>query len=204
MTLSALIALLIASIIVKASPGPGVFATAGHAMINGFSSALCFVGGVMLGDLLYIIAVLLGLAVIAREFNDVFFAIRLIGGGYLIYLGIKAFRSASAPNAALKGAVVGRGKAFLNGLLLTLGNPKVILFYVGLMPTFIDIAVLTPIDMVILCLVLTLDLGCILAIYAFAADRARKLFTSSKATRRMNQGAGAVLAGSGVAVIASS
>jgi len=204
MTIETLIALLIASFVVKLVPGPGVFATAGHSIANGFSSALCFIGGAMLGDLLYIIAVLLGLAVIAREFNDVFFAIRVLGGGYLIYLGIKVFRAANTPVTAQEGRSVDKGKAFLNGLVLTLGNPKVILFYVGLMPAFIDIAVLTSTDIAILCLVLTIDLGCILAAYAYAADRARKLFTSSKAAKRMNQGAGAVLTGSGLAVITSS
>jgi len=205
MTIESLLALLVASIVVKASPGPGVFATAAQSLTYGFRSALCFVSGIMLGDLLYILAVLLGLSVIAREFNDVFLVIRLIGGGYLIYLGYRAFTS---PDASLTTTPTrtahGSKRAFLNGFLLTLGNPKVILFYVGLMPTFIDLAALSHLDMLVLCLVLTLDLGCILAAYAYAADRARHLFTSSKAMRRMNRGAGAVLAGSGIAVITSS
>jgi len=208
MTIDSLLALLLASIIVKASPGPGVFATAAQSLSYGFRSALSFVGGIMLGDLIYILAVLLGLSVIAREFNDVFLVIRLIGGGYLIYLGYKAFTATETSVGAAADATArtahGAKKAFLNGFLLTMGNPKVILFYVGLMPTFIDLAAVSGLDMLILCVVLTLDLGCILAAYAYAADRARHLFTSSKAMRRMNRGAGVVLAGSGVAVITSS
>jgi len=203
MTIESLLALLLASIIVKATPGPGVFATAAQSLTYGFRSALSFVGGVMLGDLLYILAVLLGLAVIAREFGDLFLIIRLIGGGYLIYLGYKAFTVVDTVTGPTLNSHSSK-KAFLNGFLLTLGNPKVILFYVGLMPTFIDLARIDGIDMLILCIVLTLDLGCILAAYAYAADRARHLFTSSKAMRRMNRGSGIVLAGSGVAVISNS
>ncbi len=205
MTIESLIALLLVSIIAKIVPGPGVFATAAQSLTYGFRSALFFVGGIMLGDLAYILAVLLGLAVIAREFNEVFFAIRLIGGGYLIYLGYKAFTSVPAIEAT-SGAGTGHSpnKAFFNGFLLTLGNPKVILFYVGIMPTFVDMAAIGGVDIAILCILLTLDLGCILSLYAYGAHRARQLFTSTKALRRLNRGSGVVLTGSGVAVITTS
>jgi len=204
MTIDSLIALLLASIFVKATPGPGVLATAAQSLSFGFPSALWFVGGIIVGDLLYILAVVLGLTVIAREFQELFFVIRLIGGGYLIYLGCKAFISVPTTMLTTTPSTLQREKVFLNGFLLTLGNPKVILFYAGLMPTFIDLAALDKTDIVILCLVLSMDLGCILAGYAYGADRARHLFTSSKAMRRMNQGAGIVLAGSGIAVITTS
>jgi threonine/homoserine/homoserine lactone efflux protein len=204
MTIEALIALLAASIIVKITPGPGVFATAAQSLTFGFRSALWFVGGVMLGDLVYIIAVLLGLSVIAREFHDVFLVIRILGGAYLIYLGIQAFRAAGKPvSPAL--AKAGRSrKVFVNGLFLTLGNPKVILFYAGLMPTFIDVSVLNGIEMAVLSLIMISDTGIILACYAYSASRARRLFSSPNSMRRMNQGAGTVLAGSGAMVIVSS
>ena len=196
MTIESLIALLLVSMIAKIIPGPGVFATAAQSLTYGFRSALCFIAGIMLGDLVYILAVLLGLSVIAREFNEVFFVIRLIGGGYLIWLGYRAFTSTATAVTGNPGH--SSNKAFLNGVLLTLGNPKVILFYVGIMPTFVDMATLDGF------VLLTLDLGCILSIYAYGAHRARQLFTSAKAMRRMNRGAGVVLAGSGVAVITTS
>ncbi len=204
MTYEALIALLIASVIVKATPGPGVFATAAQSLTFGFRSALWFVGGVMLGDLVYIVAVLLGLSVIAREFQDVFLGIRLIGGIYLIYLGYTVFRTASKlthPSITKTGEAK---KTFLNGLFLTLGNPKAILFYAGLMPTFIDLGSLTIMQMSLLCFILTLDVGCILACYAYGASRAKRMFSSTKSMQHLNRGAGSVLIGSGVAVIVSS
>jgi threonine/homoserine/homoserine lactone efflux protein len=202
MSIESLLALLLVSVIAKITPGPGVFATAAQSMTYGFRSALSFISGIMVGDLVYILAVVLGLSVIAREFNEIFFVIRLIGGGYLIYLGYKAFTSSVTLETQPR--THGSKRAMLNGFLLTLGNPKVILFYVGLMPTFIDLTVLDGFDMMVLCTVLTLDLGCILAIYAYGAVRARQLFKSAKAMRRMNRGAGVVLAGSGVAVITTS
>jgi len=203
MPIESLIALLLASMIVKATPGPGVFATIAQSVTYGLGTALWFVLGVMLGDLFYIVAVLLGLSLIAREFQEIFLAVRLIGGGYLIYLGYRAFVSGATDVVPAAGRY-GSRRALFNGLLLTLGNPKVILFYVGLMPTFVDLGKLDGADMVVLCLVLTLDLGAILSGYALAARRARRLFTSPSSRRWMNRSAGTVLIGSGVAVISTS
>ena len=204
MTIEALIALLIASIIVKATPGPGVVASAAQSMTFGFRSALWFVCGVMLGDLVFIVAVLLGLSVIAREFQGVFLAIRLIGGAYLIYLGYKAFRYAGSLNTLSVAKASRPARVFLNGLFLTLGNPKAILFYAGLMPTFINLSALSGLEMILLSLIMISDTGIILACYAYSASRAKRLFSSAKSMRRLNRGAGVVLTGSGVALITSS
>jgi len=204
LTVESVIALMAASILIKVAPGPGVLATIGHAMARGFRPTLAFVAGVMCGDLVYILAVLLGLAAIAREFHDVFFAVRLLGGAYLIWLGISMFRVSVAPDKDKAPVDNGHAAAYRSGLLVTLGNPKVMLFYGGLLPTFIDIAALRSIDMVILTVLLIADVGCILAAYAYSADRAKRAIRSSTLARWFNRVSGFVLIGSGTALISKS
>ena len=99
MSLETIIALLIACFIIKATPGPGVFATVGRALFQGFGPTLVFIAGIMTGDFLYLLFAFTGLAVIAHQFGEFFFVIRLIGGGYLIYLGVRLW---FAPPAAVE------------------------------------------------------------------------------------------------------
>jgi threonine/homoserine/homoserine lactone efflux protein len=203
MSTETIIALLLASFIIKATPGPGVFATVGRALFQGFAPTLVFIAGIMTGDLLYLAFAFTGLAVIAHQFGEFFFVIRLIGGGYLIYLGVKLWRTTPTSLETHPIEAGNQGKAFISGLLLTFGNPKVILFYLGLLPTFVDLALLSVTDMGLLTAMFLGILGTTLTAYAYAAARARRLFSSKTAMRRLNRSAGTILIGSGGAVAAS-
>jgi threonine/homoserine/homoserine lactone efflux protein len=203
MSFETVIALFIASFIIKATPGPGVFATVGRALFQGLKPTLVFIAGIMTGDLLYLAFAFTGLAVIAHQFGEFFFIVRLIGGGYLIYLGIKLWRTTPTSLHAQPIEAGSRTKTFLSGLLLTSGNPKVILFYLGLLPTFVDLTRLSIADMGMLTAMFLIILGSTLTAYAYAAARARRLFSSKTAMRRLNRSAGVVLIGSGGAVAAS-
>ena len=89
---------------------------------------------------------------------------------------------------------------FATGLAITLSNPKVILFYCGFLPTFLDLSALTLIDLVIVVTIITIVLGCVLGTYAFLASRARRMFTNQQALRRLNRAAGGVMVATGVAI----
>ncbi len=88
----------------------------------------------------------------------------------------------------------------MTGLVITLSNPKVILFYCGFLPTFLDLSALTLIDLVIVVTIITLVLGCVLGTYAFLASRARRLFTNQLAVRRLNRTAGGVMMAAGITI----
>ncbi len=204
MPLESIAALMVASFLVKLAPGPGALATVGIALSRGARPGVTFVSGIVLGDMAYVVTVLLGLSVIAKEFHELFFAIRILGGCYLIYLGYHAFFSKPAPTQPNAPKTPNQLKLFLNGFLVTLANPKVILFYVGLLPTFIDIANLTSADMFLLTVLMVTDTGLILSAYVVAANRARRLFTESRSLRRLNRASGLVLSGAGIGVITTS
>ena len=88
----------------------------------------------------------------------------------------------------------------VSGLLITLANPKVILFYLGLLPTFIDLQRLTTVDVLVTIAVVTTVLGTTLLGYALVAVRARKLIQSPRAARALNRTAGAAMLAAGTAL----
>jgi threonine/homoserine/homoserine lactone efflux protein len=81
-----------------------------------------------------------------------------------------------------------------------LSNPKVILFYCGFLPTFLNLSKLTFIDMAIVVIIIAMVLGGVLSIYAFLASRARRMFINPPAVRRLNRAAGSVMVAAGIAI----
>jgi threonine/homoserine/homoserine lactone efflux protein len=88
----------------------------------------------------------------------------------------------------------------VSGLIITLSNPKVILFYCGFLPTFLDLSALTLSDLVLVVGIVTTVLSFVLSTYALLAIRARRMFTNKKAARRLNRSAGGVMIATGVVI----
>jgi threonine/homoserine/homoserine lactone efflux protein len=81
-----------------------------------------------------------------------------------------------------------------------LSNPKVILFYCGFLPTFLDLSTLTGFDLAIVVAIITAVLVGVLGTYAYLASRARQMFTQKRSVRRLNRAAGSVMVAAGVAI----
>ncbi|MCP3953424.1 MAG: LysE family translocator, partial [Desulfobacterales bacterium] len=130
MTIESAIAFTFAMFILAASPGPGVFATVAQALVGGFRSALDIIAGIVIGDLIFLFLAVFGLAAMARILGDFFSVVKIAGGGYLIWLGVKLWLTKPVPPGDKPGTKMQSGKQrFLGGLFITLGNPKAILFY---------------------------------------------------------------------------
>ncbi|MCP4689000.1 MAG: LysE family translocator [Desulfobacterales bacterium] len=201
MTIESILGLTAAMLILAASPGPGVFASVSQALSSGFRSSLDVISGIVLGDILFLMFAILGLSTIARVMGDFFFIVKIVGGAYLIWLGVKMWL-APASSAGLNRRV-GKGggwQRFFGGLFITLGNPKVILFYIGFLPTFVDLSSLTLSDVAIVVALITCVLSIVLGTYAYCAARARRLFTSRRAVSNLNRGAGTIMIGAGLTI----
>jgi threonine/homoserine/homoserine lactone efflux protein len=186
------------------SPGPAVAAIIARTLATGLRRTAPFILGIVAGDLVWFALVALGLAALAQNFQTLFLVIKYAGVAYLLYL---AYRLWTAPAEAPKEAREARGegwKLFLGGLALTMGNAKVMVFFVSILPLVVDLATLSPGLAVELAVTMMAILSVAMWTYAVAAARARRFITSPKVMRLVNRGTGAVMAGAAVAVAARS
>ena len=201
MTIYSAIGFSVAMLVLAASPGPGVFATVARALASGFRPSLAVIFGIVLGDIIFLIFAAFGLSMVARVLGNMFFIVKICGGAYLIWLGVRIWFKKPEPDTGNQNRnVQSQWGNFATGLVITLSNPKVILFYCGFLPTFLDLSALTLMDLVIVVTIITLVLGCVLGTYAFLASRARRMFTNQQAVRRLNHAAGGVMVATGVAI----
>ena len=201
MTFYSAIGFSVAMLVLAASPGPGVFATIARALTSGFRPSLVVICGIVLGDVIFLLFAAFGLAMVARSLGNLFFIVKICGGAYLIWLGVRIWFEKPRPVTPNQNVNThSRWGNFATGLVITLSNPKVILFYCGFLPTFLDLSALTLIDLVIVVTIITIVLGCVLGTYAFLASRARRMFTNQLALRRLNRAAGGVMVATGVAI----
>ena len=201
MTIYSAIGFSVAMLVLAASPGPGVFATIARALASGFRPSVAVICGIVLGDVIFLLFAAFGLSMVARALGNMFFIVKICGGAYLIWLGVRIWLKKPEPVTANQNRNIhSQWGNFATGLVITLSNPKVILFYCGFLPTFLDLSALTFIDMVIVVTIITLVLGCVLGTYAFLASRARRMFTNQQAVKRLNRAAGGVMVAAGVAI----
>ncbi len=203
MDLVTLSAFTIAYAIAVLVPGPGVAAIVGRALGGGFRSALPLVIGVLVGDLVYLLFALFGLAAVAALFHPLFLVVRWGSALYLLYIAWQFWTA--KPGAEQMGARKDKSswQTFLSGFALTLGNPKTIVFYLALLPTVVPldqpITMLGLFELVVIVTVVLLIIGCG---YAWAAAAARDFFRSSTALRRLNRTAAVIMASAAVFVVA--
>lgn len=187
--------------IAAASPGPGIAAIVARVLGRGPRGAIPFSVGIALGDLVWLTFAVLGLAALAQTFHGVFLVVKYAGAAYLLYLAYKLWTApAAARDVAAEEKAEHPAKLLLGGLALTLGNPKTIVFYLALLPTFLDLTRITVLGYLELALATLTVLAVVFGGYIVLAARARRLFTSPKALRILNKGTGAVMAGAAAAV----
>jgi threonine/homoserine/homoserine lactone efflux protein len=202
MDIAGLIVFATALAVAAATPGPTTTALVARVLARGSAGALALMFGLAVGEVLWLTAAILGLAVLARTFAFAFVILKFAGAAYLLYL---AWRIWSAPPAADSGAAPraeSRPRLFMAGLAITLGNPKVMLFYLALLPNFVDLGALTVAGYSELVATMFIVLTAVDGAYVLLAARARKLFASRRAMRLMQRTAGLTIAGAAVAVAA--
>jgi threonine/homoserine/homoserine lactone efflux protein len=181
------------------TPGPDTMTIFSRALSGGRFAAVPYTFGVVLAKLTLLTLVVLGLAAIAKVFGTFFVVLKFAGTAYLIWAGIKMWRSSGTFQARDLGVNVSWNDA-LTGYALGISNPNAIVFYVAVLPTVVDIHNLNLMMYLALCATLTAVMIVIAAIYAFSADRLRGFMKSAKARRITNQIAGGAMIGSAVLV----
>jgi threonine/homoserine/homoserine lactone efflux protein len=194
MTLTSLLAYAGALFIAAAIPGPGMTAIVARALGSGFRETFFMGLGLVLGDLVYLTAVILGLAFVAQTFTLAFLVIKILGALYLGYIAWKLWtRGLMAQNVEANSARTSPNMAFLSGLLVTLGNPKTMLFYVALVPTLIDLGAVGVAEYLVLVVTTFVVLLAVLIPYILLASRARQFLQRPRALRIVNRAAASML-----------
>jgi threonine/homoserine/homoserine lactone efflux protein len=195
MTVAALLAYSGALFIAAAIPGPGITAIVARALGSNFRETFFMGLGLVLGDMTYLTAVILGLAFVAQTFSEIFLVIKFAGVLYLCYIAYKLWTAGLLPQDITARKSGGIGMSFLSGLLVTLGNPKTMLFYVALVPTLIDINTIGLRDYGILLIATFIVLITVLIPYMLLASRARMMLKQPRALQTLNRVAASILAG---------
>ena len=202
MTVESAIAFAIGMFLLALSPGPGLAAIVSRALASGPIAGLAVTGGLVLADFFFMAVAMAGLAAIAAAMGPFFQIVKYAGAGYLLWLGCRAFRSSVSPLMVAPRSGRGLVKDVGLGFLVTLGNPKAILFYSALLPTFLDMTAITFADFLALAGIVVVVSYVVYGGYIFLAERSRRLLASSSASRLFNRLTGSILVGAGVAVAA--
>ena len=203
MTLAGLLAFCAVYALAVAAPGPGIAAIIARGLAHGLKGAPAFISGFIVGDLVWFAIAATGLAALARTAATLFVAIKWIGVAYLLFLAWKLW-SAPAESVKVAGADSEKGqhgwRAFVASFLLTLSNPKAILFFLALLPTVVDLASMNLVRFLEITAAIIIVQPMVLGTYALLAAKARDLFTTPKAVRRLNRSSGLAMAGAAVVV----
>lgn len=195
MSFTALFAYAAALFIAAAIPGPGITAIVARALGSNFRETFFMGLGLVLGDMTYLTAVILGLAFVAQTFTEVFIVIKIAGALYLGYIAYKLWTAGLLPLDVAAKKASNIGMSFLSGLLVTLGNPKTMLFYVALVPTLIDLNSIGLREYGILLATTFVVLLVVLVPYMLLAVRARMMLKQPRALQALNKMAAGILVG---------
>ncbi|MBC8493975.1 MAG: LysE family translocator [Candidatus Thioglobus sp.] len=197
MTIIEFFALFFIAFVFVITPGPGTLAVFAKSLSQGFWPAFYLSFGMVLGDLIYLSVVIFSLDLFAELITPMMDYVRVLGGVYLIYLGYKSWY---AHKVELKTRAEHKSdlKELLTGLLISLTNPKVMIFYIAILPAFID---LTQVDLYYaLSILLTVGVGLLagISLINVGVVKIKVLFTKPHMDRRINQMVAVVMVLAGV------
>ncbi|WP_137130328.1 LysE family translocator [Rhizobium sp. FY34] len=203
MDLHTLIAFGATFFVFAASPGPDNMTILARTIHNGAASGIAYGLGTVTGILIFLFLAAFGLSALAGEMGVVMTVLRYAGAAYLIWMGIRMWTSPVV--VPQEGPMTEAGdlrRGFLAGVVLNLGNPKMPLFYIALLPNVVG-PNLTLGAAASLALVILLVEAVVIGAHVVLAGRARRMLRNPRAVRRLNRGAGAAMVGAGVVVVAT-
>lgn len=207
MTVHGAFALTVATFIFAAIPGPGVTAVVAQSMGRGLKHALLWSAGLVMGDAAYLLMALFGMGWVAQQLGGAFVVLKWIGAGYLVYLGLRCLFAkppvegqAAEPEPQTAKSLA---RTFSGGFCVSVSNPKVIAFYCGFLPGFVDLHALTSLDVALVTAIILPTVYGVIAGYAWLAARGRNMARSRRLWKVATRGAGAAMIGAGAAVAAN-
>ncbi len=193
------------SAVVICTPGQDTALTIRNTLLGGRRSGVTTAAGVAGGQAVWTLAASVGLVAVLSASQPLFLALRLAGAAYLVYLGLQSLRAALARRpergiAVSAGAALSPERAFRQGLVSNLANPKMVVFFTSLLPQFVSPGGRVFLASLLLGLAFCGLTLAWLSVYALAVARARGLLEHPRARRTIDAISGAVLVALGVRV----
>jgi len=203
MDIATLIAFAAAFFVFAASPGPDNMTIVARTISGGAASGIAYGAGTVVGILIFLVLAAFGLSVIAAKMAVVMTVLRYGGAAYLIWMGVRLWTAVPVV-PELQPVAGGRGllTIFATGIALNLGNPKMPLFYVALLPNVVGASLTSGHLGVLMAVILAVE-AVVIGGHVILAARARNLLRTPRIVRRVNRAAGGVMIGAGVAVVAT-
>lgn len=176
------------------TPGPVWVALLARALSGGFRSAWPLALGVVIGDAIWPFLAIIGVTWIVSVYAGFLTVLKWVAVAFFIGMGIMILRNANKEiSTDSRLTRPGMWAGFVAGLAVILGNPKAILFYMGMLPGFFDLSTVTAPDIAaIMAVSMVVPLAGNLLLAAFV-ERLRRLLSTPQAIRRMNISAGCML-----------
>lgn len=203
MGLTGLIAFVAVSLLVIVTPGQDTLLTIRNTLSGGRAAGLSTALGVAGGQFAWTLAATAGIGGTLLAAPMLFLSLRIAGGAYLVWLGWQSLRAAVARGAKQEARVPvpARSGSFIRqGLLSNLGNPKMLVFFTGLLPQFASPD--APVQLVLLGVLFCLLTMCWLDVYVLTVGKLGKLLNRPRFRRTLEGIAGGVLVALGVTVAA--
>ena len=200
MDLASLLVFAVALALAAGSPGPSLAALVAQVLARGWRAVMPFVMAMWLGELIWLTMAIVGLVAVAEAFHTAFVVIKWLGVGYLAWLAWKMWTAPAETAGETLPEPRSAMKMFLSGMAVTLGNPKIMVFYLALLPTLIDLGNVSLSDWATISITLVAVLAAIDLSYVVLAAGARNLMRSPRAVRIANRASATVMGGAAVAI----
>jgi homoserine/homoserine lactone efflux protein len=190
-----LAAFLLITAVMVITPGPIVTLVIATGASRGIRAAVTTVAGTTLGNRVLLAAIGCGLSWIIYNAAVLFEVLRWVGAGYLIWLGIQAWRG---PDMGSEAAAPRDRVYFWRGFLVAMLNPKSLAFFTAFLPQFIDPGLPLERQLAIMCIVTVVMAACTDVGWAIAAGLGRAWFMTSWRTKLIGRMSGVALIGGGI------
>lgn len=202
MSITSLLIFAGALLVAAGSPGPSIAALVARVMTRGLSGVFPFLLAMWIGEAMWLSLAVFGLAYVAQTFHLAFVMLKWAGVAYLVFLAWKMWTAPVTVGDSELPTADSPLRLFFAGMAVTLGNPKIMMFYLALLPTIIDLASVTLIGwaeltLTMVAVLVAIDLG-----WALAAAQARKLLKSPRAVKIANRISAGTMAGAAAAIAA--
>lgn len=186
-------AIFVTMFVLSLVPGPSIFLVIVRSMTSNLSQGIITIGGMVFANIIFILLVVYGVGALVASMDGLFAIIKYSGSAYLWWLGIKLL------GAQVKKTELGQASGsswhanFTAGFIITISAPRAILFYVSLLPNFIDLTKAKVPDVLLLMLIAVVAVGGAKLPYALLAYRSSLFLQKEKPKRVMNLLAGVVM-----------